>query len=150
MALNLAEQLIRRLATEPEFRDQLKSQDQAGQRAFLDANGFRGVSPEWIQSVAHSTFKALTSPGAEKIPEADAIEAVATASAVAASAVGAPTATSPSCVSATATPTAISPSCVSATAAPATASATPESAKATKPQAKNPQAKNPRAKKPKA
>ena len=79
MAQNPAEQLIRRLATDPAFRELLKSLDPVARRALLDASGFRGVTPEWIHSIAHATFKTLTTSDSPSVLEPDAIEAVTAA-----------------------------------------------------------------------
>jgi phage tail tape-measure protein len=74
--LNLAAQLIRRLATDPVFRHQLNALEPGSKRAFLDANGFRGVTAEWLHSVAHGAFTDLT---AENVAPEDAMLAVTTA-----------------------------------------------------------------------
>src|SRR5580658_4163485 len=83
MTLNLAEQLIRRLATDPAFRQQLAALDPAGKRALLDANGFRGVTAEWVHAEAHAAFKGLTQ---DNVAEPDAMAAVTAATAAAAAA----------------------------------------------------------------
>src|SRR5580658_4898132 len=90
MTLNLAEQLIRRLATDPAFRQQLAALDPAGKRALLDANGFRGVTAEWVHAEAHAALKGLTQ---DNVAEPDAMAAV-TAATAAAAAVPAPIADS--------------------------------------------------------
>ncbi|MEI9987916.1 MAG: Nif11-like leader peptide family natural product precursor [Aliidongia sp.] len=88
MSLNLAEQLIRRLATDPTFRQQLACLDGGAKRAFLDASGFRGVTSEWLQSIALDAFKDLTK-GKDKVSEADAMSAVTAATTAAAATPGA-------------------------------------------------------------
>ena len=82
MTLNLAEQLIRRLATDPVFRQYLAALDGPAKRALLDASGYRGVTAEWLQSIALTAFKDLTG---EKVGEDDAMAAVTAATTAAAS-----------------------------------------------------------------
>ena len=83
MTLNLAEQLIRRLATDADFRQQLAALEPGAKRDFLDANGFRGVTAEWLQSEALASFKGLTK-GKDKVAEEDAMAAVTAATSAAA------------------------------------------------------------------
>jgi hypothetical protein len=83
VTLNLAEQLIRRLATDPAFRQHLAALEPAAKRAFLDANGFRGVSAEWLAAEAIAAFKDLTK-GKDKVSEDDAMGAVTAATTAAA------------------------------------------------------------------
>ncbi|MBK1839946.1 hypothetical protein JHL17_21295, partial [Azospirillum sp. YIM B02556] len=60
MASEQALDLIKRLATDGGFRDQLNASDIAGKQALLAQNGFAGVTAEDVRSAAAEAFGSLS------------------------------------------------------------------------------------------
>lgn len=60
MAKEQALALIKRLATDGEFRNQLNALDIPGKQALLAQSGFGGVLPDHVRSAAAAAFNSLT------------------------------------------------------------------------------------------
>ncbi|MCG5244203.1 hypothetical protein MCW82_31035, partial [Azospirillum doebereinerae] len=134
MANERALDLIKRLATDGDFRNQLNALDAAGKQALLEQNGFGGVSADEVRGAAAEAFGSLSGQKGG-IDASVTVESIATAASVAA--VATPAAAMP----ATANPAAAMP----AAAMPATANPAAAMPAAAMPATANPAAAMPAA-----